>query len=153
VNLGFVVDALDEGICGSITADCSPQRVEDAYRTAKRYHDVLQRVTAAYAAIPAGAASPVADRGGETVGGAVKAEGVVLRFSDVPWILKFEPSHISCCDCFHPSTAGQDLLARGLFDGIACSALDVCCKEEGSTYERGLCAEEETGGRYYPGFF
>ena len=144
---------LDHGICGSLTEDCSDQRVIDAYETAKTYHDILARVTAAYAKVAEGEASPVVTVGGETVGGAAKAAGVLLDFSEAPWVYKFNSDDISCCDCYHPSKTGQDKAARILFDGFTCSDQDVCCADTGDALADGLCDTEDTGGTFYPGLF
>jgi hypothetical protein len=119
----------------------------------RRYRDILDRVTQEYAAIPAGGASQVMTIAGETVGGGSKATDVLLTYSNASWEYKFTSEDISCCDCFHPSSQGQDLAARILFDGFTCSASDVCCADTGDALVDGLCETEETGGRFVPGLF
>ena len=146
--LGF-----DNGACRSLTFDCSDERIQDAYTMAQAYRDVLANVTQEYAAIPPGGSSQTLGIGGETVGGATKALGAQLSFSNASWEYKFASEQISCCDCFHPSPQGQDLSARVLFDGFTCSETDVCCADTGDALTDGLCASEETTGRFVPGLF
>jgi hypothetical protein len=141
------------GICGSLTFDCSDQRIVDAYEIAKAYHDILADVTAEYANIAEGSASQVVTVGGQSVGGAVKAAGVLLDFSEAPWVYKFKDNQISCCDCFHPSFRGQNTAARILFDGFTCNATDVCCADAGNSLGNGRCTAEDTSGTFYPGLF
>lgn len=156
-NLGAAIeefeDALDSGICGSLTEDCSDERIIDAYNTSKTYHDILETVTAEYAAISEGDQSNIVNIGGEDVGGATKAVGAFLTFSDLPWVYKFTEDQLSCCDCFHPSEAGQEALSFGLFDGITCDTSDPCCLETGDPLTDALCGQIDTSGTYYPGFF
>ncbi len=140
-------------MCGSLTYDCSDERVIDAYQTAKAYHEILVRVTAEYAAIPEGDFSDVVTIGGETVGGAPKATGVNLVFSDTPWVYSFVSEQISCCDCFHPSILGQDDIARILFKGINCSPSDPCIADTGDPLTDALGGAPDTSGTHYPGFF
>jgi hypothetical protein len=151
--IGGPVFGLEHGICGSLTRDCSDQRIIDAYETAKAYRDILARVTAEYAQIPVGGTSRVVTIGGQAVGGATKAIGVRLDFSDAPWVYKFKGEELSCCDCFHPSVAGQNTAARVLFDGFVCSAADVCCADTGDARADGVCAATDTSGRFVPGLF
>jgi hypothetical protein len=151
--IGGPVFGLDHGICGSLTKNCSDQRIIDAYEMAKAYHDILANVTAEYASIPEGEASNVLIIGGQVVGGATKAPGVLLDFSDAPWVYKFKSAEVSCCDCFHPSIAGQNTASRILFDGFTCSATDVCCAEAGEALGNGLCTVEDTSGRFFSGLF
>ena len=144
----------DNGICGSLTADCSNQRVADAYEMSKAYRDIIQRVTAEYAAIPVGGYSPWVYVGGQWVGGAVKAGGVKLVYSDATWRYQFEENELNCCDCFHPSPAGQNAGARVLFNGLNCSASDQCCLDAWwDPVNSGLCNYRSIGGRSFPGFF
>lgn len=143
----------ENGICGSLTVDCSDERIADAYTMARQYRDILERVTYEYAAIPAGHASPTLVIGGEQVGGASKADGTQLSFSNASWEYKFTEQDVSCCDCFHPSSRGQTLASRLLFDGFTCSEGDVCCGESGSAVDNGRCTTEDTGGRFVPGLF
>lgn len=143
----------DHGICGSLTKDCSDQRIIDTYEMAKAYHDILANVTAEYAHIPEGSASNVVTLAGQTVGGAAKAPGVSLDFSEAPWLYKFKSAEVSCCDCFHPSKTGQNNAARILFDGFTCSSTNVCCADTGNALDNGLCSQEDTGGTFHPGLF
>ncbi len=144
----------DTGLCGSITKDCSDeQRLQDGYETAKAYRDIMAHVSAEYAALPEGETSPEMEVGGGTVGGAVKAAGTSLSFSDATWVYKFTSEQISCCDCFHPSFLGQDAAAQILFDGFTCSPTDVCCADTGDPVSDALCTTEDTGGTFHPGLF
>lgn len=69
------------------------------YRMARQYRDILDRVTYEYAVIPSG----------EHVGGASKADGTHLTFSNVPWEHKFAEEDVSCCDCLNISAQGSKL--------------------------------------------
>ncbi len=140
-------------ICGSLTTDCSNTRVIDAYNTMKAYREVLKRVTADYSAIPDGGNSPVVMIGGEMVGGATKAVGNHLVYSDAPWFYKFSADQISCCDCFHPSALGQDTLARFAKDGLSCSKTAPCCRETGDPLTDAKCLTTERKRVYYRGIF
>ena len=140
-------------MCGSLTIDCSDERIQDAYSLAQAYHNILDEVTREYTAIEPGGTSQIVSIGGETVGGAAKALGVQLTFSNASWEYKFSSQDLSCCDCFHPSFLGQDLAARVLFDGFTCSEADVCCRDTGDMLADGLCTNEETNGRFVPGLF
>ena len=113
----------------------------------------MARVSAEYAALAEGEASPEMTTGGETVGGAVKATGAFLSFSNAAWIYKFTSEQVSCCDCFHPSFIGQDTAARILFDGFTCSPTDMCCADTGDPVSDALCTAEDTGGTFHPGLF
>ena len=141
------------GVCGSITIDCSDERLQDGYETARAYRDIMDRVSAEYAALAEGETSPETTVGGETVGGAVKAAGASLSFSDAAWIYKFTSEQLSCCDCFHASFVGQDTAARILFDGLTCGPTDVCCAATGDPVADALCTAEDTSGTFYPGLF
>ncbi len=141
------------GICGSLTLDCSEERIEDTYGTTAAYRAVMERVSAEYARLADKEPSPAVDIGGETVGGAARATGVSLRFSNASWIYKFTSEQLSCCDCFHPSPRGQDGTARILFDGFTCSPTDVCCADTGDPVSDALCMIEDTGGTFHPGLF
>jgi len=44
----------ERGICGSLTKDCSDERIASAYQISKSYRDILAAVTAQYAALPEG---------------------------------------------------------------------------------------------------
>jgi hypothetical protein len=134
----------ERGICGSLTADCSDERVASAYKTAKAYRDVLAGVAAEYAAVP---------ERGRTAGGATKAPGVEVVFSDAAWHARFDDDDISCCDCFHPSVRGQDRLARVLLEGFNCGTTDVCCADTGDPVGDGRCVQEDRSGTFQIGFF
>ena len=141
------------GVCGSITIDCSDERLQDGYETARAYRDIMERVSAEYAALAEGKTSPETTVGGETVGGTVKAAGASLSFSDAAWIYKFTSEQLSCCDCFHASFVGQDTAARILFDGLTCGPTDVCCADTGDPVADALCTAEDTSGTFHPGLF
>jgi len=149
---GWIFGA-DNGICGSLTLDCSPQRLIDTYLTARAYRDVSEQVTGEYAAIPPGGTSPVVTVGGQTVGGATKADGVVVLYSDAAWRVRFPAALLNCCDCFHPSPLGQHVGAASLFYGLTCTAQTPCCKDTGNTLDEALCTTPDTSGTFYPGFF
>ena len=143
----------DTGLCGSITIDCSDERLQDGYETARAYRDIMDRVSSEYAALPEGETSKEIEVGGEPVGGKVKAAGASLSFSNASWVYKFTSEQISCCDCFHPSFLGQDAAAQILFDGFTCSPTDVCCADTGDPVSDALCTTEDTGGTFHPGLF
>jgi hypothetical protein len=143
----------DNGICGSLTLDCSAQRLIDTYATARAYRDVTEAVTAEYAAIPPGGTSPVVTIAGQTVGGATKADGVVVAYSDAAWRVRFPAALLNCCDCFHPSPLGQHVGAAALFYGLTCTPQTPCCKDTGDLLDEATCATADTTGTYYPGFF
>jgi hypothetical protein len=141
------------GICGSLTVNCSASRTRDAYRTAKAYRDVLERVADEYALLSAGDRSREVVVGGRSVGGAMKAAGTSVLYSDAPWRYRFAASHVNCCDCFHPAPAGQNVASRILFDGLTCTAQEPCCRDTGDDLADGRCAVTDTDGTFYPGFF
>jgi hypothetical protein len=143
----------DNGICGSLTVDCSEGRTRDAYLTARRYRDILERVTREYAAIPVGGASRRVTLAGQTVGGAVKEDGVTLSFSNTPWMVRFTSAQLNCCDCFHPSRAGQDAAARVLFEGLTCTPAEPCCRDTGDALADARCSSLDSSGTFYPGLF
>lgn len=154
VAYGGFIFGRDNGICGSLTADCSDQRVADAYTMSKRYRDILQRVTAEYAAIPVGGTSAQVWIGGQWVGGAVKESGVSFVYSDATWRYEFEDAELNCCDCFHPSPLGQNAGARITTNGLTCSSSDRCCLDASwDPVGSGRCRYLNTGGRSFPGFF
>lgn len=140
-------------ICSPLTKDCSPARISDTYTTMKDYHDILKSVTEEYAALRDGRASPVVMIGGQIVGGAVKAAGTTMVFSDGPWFYKFSSNQISCCDCFHPSGLGQDTLARLLKNGLTCTRLNPCCRDTGDPLEDGKCTAILRKRTYFRGLF
>jgi hypothetical protein len=141
------------GICGSLTVNCSPSRLRGAYRTAKAYRDVLQRVTEEYALLSPGDASRMVTVAGQTVGGATKAPGVSVAYSDAPWRYRFASAHLNCCDCYHPSPAGQNVASRILFDGLTCTPEEPCCRDTGNDLLDSRCAVTDSGGTFYPGLF
>lgn len=141
------------GICGSLTYDCSYDRVLDAYQTASTYREILSRVAVEYASLGEGQASPQVNIGNETVGGVARAAGVTIAYSDATWYYKFQEDELSCCDCFHPSIEGQDQASEMLFGGLECAGDNVCCADGADPHANGLCQSEDTGGTFYPGFF
>lgn len=141
------------GLCGSLTSSCSDTRITDAYRTLKTYRDILMRVVNEYASIPPGDASPVVLVGGRTVGGGIKAAGVTLAYSDTPWRYRFSTAQLSCCDCFHPSGAGQNALSAMLFEGLTCTPERPCCADTGDPVANGRCTTVITDGTFFPGLF
>ncbi len=143
----------ETGLCGSITIDCSDERLQDGYETARAYRAIMERVSAEYAALPEGETSKEMEVGGETVGRKVKAAGTSLSFSNATWVYKFASEQVSCCDCFHPSLQGQDVAAQILFDGFTCSPTDVCCADTGDIVSAALCTAEDTSGTFHPGLF
>ncbi len=141
------------GICGSITIDCSDERLQDSYETVRAYRNIMERVSTEYAALTEGESSPEMTFSDETVGGTVKAAGTSLSFSNAAWIYKFTSEQLSCCDCFHPSFIGQDGAARILFDGFTCGPTDVCCADTGDPVSDALCTAEDISGTFHPGLF
>ena len=140
-------------ICGALTRDCSATRISDTFTTMKAFRDILKIVTAEYDAVPVGGTSPVVMIGGQIVGGAVKAAGTTVVYSDAPWFYRFKSEHLSCCDCFHPSGIGQDSLARLLKNGLTCSRLNPCCKDTGDPVADGKCSITDRKATYYRGLF
>jgi hypothetical protein len=140
-------------ICGSLTRDCSNTRVIDAYETMRGYREIVKRVANEYMAIPDGGSSPVITIGGQTVGGALKAPGVSVVFTDAPWFYRFNADQISCCDCFHPSALGQDTLARIAKDGFTSSRLSPACRDTGDALTDAKCLAAERKRVYYRGIF
>ncbi len=140
-------------ICASLTKECSPARIVDTYTTMKDYRDILKNVTAEYAAIAEGGTSRVVTIGGETVGGGVKAAGALFVYSDAAWRFRFKSEQLSCCDCFHPSAAGQDQLGRIMKDGLACTRLQACCRDTGDPLTDAKCDRTEVKRVFYKGFF
>jgi hypothetical protein len=141
------------GICGSMTSSCADGRIADAYRSAKIYRDILMRVTHEYAAIPPGDPSRIVVVGGQTVGGGFKADAVTIAYSDVPWRYRFTSGELSCCDCYHPSVAGQNATSAFLFNGLRCTPERPCCADTGDAVADGKCTAAITDGRYLPGLF
>jgi hypothetical protein len=140
-------------ICPSLTRDCSSARIMDTYTAMKSYHDIIKRVTEEYGTIRDGGRSPVVMIGGQIVGGGVKAFGTVFAYSDVPWFYRFSSAQISCCDCFHPSGLGQDVLARLLKNGLFCTRANPCCKDTGDTLADGKCATLNYRQTHHQGIF
>ncbi|HSC78328.1 MAG TPA: hypothetical protein VLB32_07170, partial [Candidatus Acidoferrales bacterium] len=151
-GLGFIFGD-DNGICGSLTVDCSSERVFDAYLTGQNYRDILERVTLEYEAIPEGGMSNQVFIGGAWVGGATKAAGVALVFSEALWKYKFSAEQMSCCDCFHPSIFGQDAASRLLFEGLTCGTTDMCCDDSAGGITSATCGLQDMSGTVYPGLF
>jgi hypothetical protein len=138
-------------ICGSLTRDCSDTRVIDAFNSMRSFREILKRVSADYAAIPEGGMSPVVLIGGEMVGGATKAAGSRVVYSDAPWFYQFNADQLSCCDCFHPSALGQDTLARLAKIGLSCSKTAPCCRETGDPLTDAKCLRTERKRVFYRG--
>lgn len=140
------------GICGSLTVSCSSTRVRHAYDTARAFRDVLARVSAEYANVPPGSPSRVVRIGGQWVGGAGKAIGVTVAYSDAPWRYRFTAGQLNCCDCFHPSPSGQNAAARVLYQGFTCTPSEPCCRDTGDSYRDGRCLDTITDGTtFIPG--
>jgi hypothetical protein len=131
-------------ICQSLTEDCSSQRRIDAYETALGYNEILERVSAEYAAIPVG---------GLSLTGAVKAPDVHVRYSEGAFFYKFSSGDVSCCDCFHPSDSGQAKIAQFGWDGLQCSASSQCCATSGNTLTDARCDAVDTTSFYPSGFW
>jgi len=141
-----------DGICASLTNDCSDQRVIDAYTYEKTYRDRLLAVTTEYNNLPVGSSSARYTFNGKTVGGAVKAANVGLIFSDAMWVSQLTAADVSCCDCFHGSVKGQQRMADAAFKGVTCSAATPCCSDASSALENGKCTTTViTDNRFVPG--
>ena len=110
-------------------------------------------MTAEYAAVPPGGTSPVVTIAGQTVGGAVKADGVAVVYSEAAWRIRFPASLLNCCDCFHPSPLGQHAASAVLFQGLTCTAQTPCCQDTGDLLDEARCTTADTSGTFYPGFF
>jgi hypothetical protein len=139
------------GICTSLTADCSNTRIQDAYTFEKGYRDTMIAVTQEYQSIPVGSASKSFSYNGKSVGGAIKASGVQLIYSDAVWMSPLNPGDVSCCDCFHASVQGQQKLADTAWNGLTCSATTPCCTDSNNALTDGSCSTRVTDGRNYPG--
>ncbi len=131
------------GVCRSLTEDCSNNRRIDMYNTIVSYNDILEAVTAEYAAIPVG---------GTSATGAVKAADVGVRYVEGPFHYKFASNDISCCDCFHPSASGHVKLAEGTWDGFQCSASTPCCAASADPLVNATCSQSDVTS-FYPGGF
>jgi len=139
------------GICASLTNDCSDARIIDAYNSEKAYVDILQKVTSEYESIPVGSPSKSFTFNSKTVGGAVKANGVRFLYSNAIWVSQLTPADVSCCDCFHASVKGQQRLADAAFKGVTCSAANPCCVDDKSPLENGKCTTSVQTSGSYPG--
>ncbi len=131
-------------ICASLTKDCSNQRRIDAYLTALAYNQILEVVTAEYAAI---------STGGMSLTGAVKAPDVAIRYSEGAFFFKFASADVSCCDCFHPSDLGQSKMAQFGWDGLQCSGTTPCCGTSGDPLTDAMCSLVDTATFYPSGFW
>ena len=131
------------GVCRSMTSDCSSTRRIDMYNTIVGYNEILQRVTAEYAAIPVG---------GTSATGAVKASDVGIRYVEAPFHYKFSSGEVSCCDCFHPDDDGQAKLAEGTWTGLDCSATP-CCGASADPLTNANCSATDTTSVYPGGFW
>jgi hypothetical protein len=144
-NAAIAANVPDErGICGSLTADCSDERVAAAYQMTKAYRDVLARVAAEYAAVP---------ENSKTAGGATKAPGVEIVFSDAAWRTRFDENDVSCCDCFHPSVQGARPTCPWAPGGSHLRNTDVCCADTGNPLGDGRCLQEDRSGAFQGGLF
>ena len=132
-----------DGVCRSLTENCSGDRRLDMYNTIVAYNEILERVSAEYAALPAG---------GTSATGAVKATDVGIRYTEGVFNYKFASGDISCCDCFHPNDGGQAKLAEGTFLGLQCSAATPCCAESADPMVNADCSTADTT-TFYPGGF
>jgi hypothetical protein len=140
------------GICESITANgCSNTRVIDAYRTWKRYKDILIRVTKQYDAVSPGGRIPANATFG--TGNVIKAPGVDLDYSEAIANYKVQANDISNCDCYHANKTAQNKIAAFLFNGLTCSAATPCCRDTGNDLNDGLCRYTWTDGRKIKGFW
>jgi len=139
------------GICASLTNDCSDTRVIDAYTSQKAYVDILQKVNNEYDSIPVGSQSKAYTWNGKTVGGATKANGVRFIYSNAIWVSQLAPADVSCCDCFHASIKGQQRLADAAFKGTTCSSANPCCVDDKSPLENGKCTTSVATSGFYPG--
>ncbi len=146
VGTGFTCSELwheSDVTCASLTTDCSEQRIIDMYNTLLGYNEILARVTAEYAAIPAG---------GSSATGAVKAADVALKYTQGSFFMDFQSNDLSCCDCFHPADQGQAKLAQFAWDGLQCSPSTPCCATSGDPLTDATCAALDTTS-FYPGGF
>jgi len=133
------------GICISLTADCSDERILDTYNFEKLYRDLQLKVVQEYNNIPEGGRSNTYTYNGVTVGGATKSSGVHLVFSDIIWQSQLTNPDISCCDCFHASVAGQQRLANAAFNGAQCTAATPCCSDSGTPINNAKCLSGTNG--------
>ncbi len=140
----IVGDLFGGGICASLTTNCSNQRRIDMYNTVVGYNEVLERVTDEYVAIPTG---------GSSATGAVKAADVGIRYGDGSFYYKFASNDVSCCDCFHPSDAGQARLAEFAWDGIECGVTAQCCGVTSDPLAAANCSITDTWSSYEGGFW
>lgn len=132
------------GVCLSLTSDCSSQRRIDMFQTLVGYNEILSRVTAEYAALPAG---------GTSATGATKAADVEIRYRDGSFDIRLSSSDLSCCDCFHPSDAGHQKLAQYAWDGFQCSASAPCCAPSGTALGDANCSASDTTTFHPSGFW
>jgi hypothetical protein len=140
------------GICESITANgCSNARVADAYRTWKRYKNILIAVTKQYDAVAAGAKIPANATFG--TGNIIKATGVDLKYSEAIANYKVQSGDLSTCDCYHANKTAQNKIAGFLFKGLTCTAATPCCRDVGNDVDDGLCRYTWTDGRKINGFW
>lgn len=140
----IVGDLFGGGICASLTTDCSNQRRIDMYNTVVGYNEVLERVTNEYVAI---------STGGSSATGALKAADVGIRYGDGSFYYKFASDEVSCCDCFHPSDAGQLRLADFAWDGLDCGVTVQCCGVTSDTLAAATCSFTDTWSSYEGGFW
>ncbi len=139
-SVGDIVgDLFGGGICASLTSNCSSQRRVDMYNTLVGYNSILERVTNEYLAIPPG---------GTSATGAVKADGVEMRYLDGTFNYKFSSNDVSCCDCFHPSDQGQFQLSQFAWNGLDCSTFTQCCGATSDPLAAAKCDITDTWSEY-----
>lgn len=140
------------GICKSLTSNgCSNARVADAYRTWKRYKNILIRVTREYDAVAAGTLIPPNTKFG--TGNVRKAVGVDLEYSNAIANYKIQSNDLNSCDCYHPYTTTQNKIAVFLYRGLTCTSATPCCRDVGNDVDDGLCRNTWTDGRKIKGFW
>lgn len=155
-RLEFRIELIDlfkgPGICESITSNgCSSARVADAYRTWKRYKNILIRVTKQYDAVAAGAKIPA--NATFSTGNITKAAGVDLEYSEAIANYKVQSNDLSLCDCYHANKTAQNKIADFLFKGLTCTSATPCCRDVGNDVDDGLCRYTWTDGRMINGFW
>jgi len=110
--------------CASLTADCSRQRIRDAYNTQLNYFNILQTVTSQYSSLVPGSLTPSA---AGYQGGLVVGNGTKVSFRPDLWNYEFQDEDISSCDCFHPTKLMQSRIANITSGSLQCSPATPCC--------------------------
>lgn len=141
------------GVCRSITEDCSQARIEDAYNTWLAYRKIVNRVVKQYNRYAAGATIPFSVKFG--TGNVVRAKGVRIRTTNalgnykIPFTNAAGNNMVSTCDCYHPSDDAQNQIAENVWNGVTCSPTTPCCDDSvvgDTTYNRALCVNTITDG-------